>query len=46
MQKYIVRAADCDFVEKEEFEDLDEAIRYEQKMIDIFGRGNVELYEV
>lgn len=43
---YIVRAADEDFVEKEEFTNIDEALAYADKMGEIFGSWNVELYSI
>lgn len=45
MKKYIVRAADEDFVERETFNNIDDAIAYADKMAEIFGSWNVELYE-
>ena len=44
-KKYIVRASDNDFVEKETFTNIDEALAYADKMGEIFGSWNVELYE-
>ena len=44
MKKYVVRASDFDFVEKEEFDNVDEAIAYADKMGEIFGSWNVDLY--
>lgn len=43
---FVVRAWDDDFVEREEFGDIDEAIAYADKMGEIFGSWNVEIYEV
>lgn len=44
MKKYIVRAADENFVITETFDDINEAIAYEDKLIGIFGSWNVEVY--
>lgn len=44
--KYIVRAADIDFVEKEEFVTFEEALAYADKMGKIFGSWNVNMYSV
>lgn len=45
MTKWIVRAADEDFVENESFDNFDAAIAYADKMGEIFGSWNVEVYE-
>lgn len=42
---WIVRAADGDFVEKETFDSYEKAIEYADKMCEIFGSRNVEIYK-
>lgn len=44
MEKWIVRAADESFVEKETFDSWDEAVAYADKMGEIFGSWNVSVY--
>lgn len=46
MKKYIVRAADNDFVVKETFTNFEEAVAYADKMGEVFGTWNVSLYSV
>lgn len=43
-ERWIVRAADEDFVEKECFDNFDDAVKYADKMIEIFGAWNVDCY--
>lgn len=45
-EKFVVRAHDDDFVEKETFESFEEAIAYADKMGEIFGSWNVDLYRI
>jgi len=44
--KYTVRAADYEagFVEKETFDSIDNALDYADRMGEIFGSWNVEVY--
>lgn len=44
MKKYIVRAADEDFVVRDTFDSLEEATAHADKMSEIFGAWNVEIY--
>ena len=44
--KWVVRASDDEFVEVEKFKTFEEAIRYADKMIEIFGSYNVEVYSI
>ena len=44
MERWIVRAADEDFVEKETFNTFGEAVSYADKMCEIFGSWNVDMY--
>lgn len=46
MKKYVVRAADSDFVEKETFDTFEEAIAYADKMCEAFGSHNVDIYSL
>lgn len=46
MKNYIVRAADGDFVVKETFDTFEEALAYADKMGEIFGTWNVDLYSI
>lgn len=43
---FVVRAADEDFVEREEFATFEEALAYADKMGEIFGSWNVDMYEI
>lgn len=42
--KFVVRAADEDFVEVECFDTFETALTYADKMCDVFGSWNVEMY--
>lgn len=44
--KYLVRAFDEDFVEKEIFNTKKEAYKYADKMCEIFGGWNVQVYKI
>lgn len=44
-EKWIVRAADDNFVEREEFATFEEALSYATKMEKIFGTWNVDMYK-
>lgn len=46
MTQWKVRAADADFVECETFDNPDEALAYADRMGEIFGSWNVELWRV
>lgn len=43
---FVVRAADEDFVEREEFTTFEEALAYATKMEKIFGSWNVDMYRI
>lgn len=43
---FVVRAADEDFVEREEFTTFEEALAYADKMGEIFGSWNVSMYAI
>lgn len=43
---FVVRAADEDFVEREEFTTFEEALAYADKMGEIFGSWNVSMYKI
>lgn len=45
MKKWIVRAADEEFVVKETFDNFNEAAEYADKMGEIFGSWNVDMYK-
>lgn len=44
--KWIVRAWDENFVEKETFDNKKKALEYADRMSEIFGSWNVELYRI
>ena len=46
MTQWKVRAADADFVECETFDNPNEALAYADRMGEIFGSWNVELWRV
>lgn len=45
MKKYIVRASDEDFTVVEKFATFEEAVAYADKLGEIFGTWNVDMYE-
>ena len=45
MAKFIVRAADEDFVEVDRFDTFDEAVEHADRMQEMFGCWNVEMYK-
>lgn len=45
MEKYTVRASDDDFVVVEKFATFEEAVAYSDKLGEVFGTWNVEMYK-
>lgn len=43
-QKFVVRAVDDDFVEVAYFDTFNAALKYADKMGELFGSWNVEIY--
>lgn len=46
MKKYVVRICDESFVVKQEFEKIEEALKYMKQMNDTFSINQMDLYEI